>query len=46
MDVYTCIITLLYNRNYHNIVNQLHFNKTLKKGKKETPQKVPQARGK
>ena len=23
-------ITLLYSRNYHNLVNQLYFNKTLK----------------
>ena len=23
-------ITLLYSRNYHNIVNQLYFNKTLR----------------
>ena len=28
-------ITLLYSRNYHNIVNQLYFNKTLKMDKKE-----------
>ena len=26
-------ITLLYSRNYHNIVNQLYFNRTLKKWK-------------
>ena len=28
-------ITLLYSRNYHNIVYQLYFIKTLKKWKKE-----------
>ena len=28
-------ITLLYNRNYHNIVNQLYLNKTFKKWKKK-----------
>ena len=28
--MYNCII-LLYNRNYHNLVNQLHFSKTSKK---------------
>ena len=27
-------ITLLYSRNYHNIVNQLYLNKTLKNKKK------------
>ena len=27
-------ITLLYSRNYHNIVNQLYFNKTFKHGGK------------
>ena len=26
--------SLLYSRNYHNIVNQLYFNKTIKKGEK------------
>ena len=26
-------ITLLYSRNYHNMVNQLYFNKTLKNEK-------------
>ena len=31
------LITLLYNRNYHTIVNQLYFNTTLKneEGKKK-----------
>ena len=28
-------ITLLYSRNYDNIVNQLYFNKTLKNDKKK-----------
>ena len=28
-------ITVLCRRNYHNAVNQLHFNKTFKNGKKE-----------
>ena len=33
--VYKCnSITLLYSRNYHNIVNKLCFNKTLKNEKK------------
>ena len=27
------LITLLYNRNYYNIVNQLYFNKTLENEK-------------
>ena len=27
-------ITLLYSRNYHNLVNQLYFNKMLKNDKK------------
>ena len=36
MNVCTCVIeSLLYSRNYHNIVNQLYFNKTWKKWKKE-----------
>ena len=31
--MYVCpgLITLLYSRNWHNIVNQLYFNKKLKK---------------
>ena len=32
--VYTSRVTLLCSRNYHNIVNQLYFNKTLKIKKK------------
>ena len=32
-------ITLLYRQNYHNIVNELYFNKTLKKDKKYFPLK-------
>ena len=31
MDVCICITeSLLYSRKYHNLVNQLYFNKTLK----------------
>ena len=33
-------ITLLYSRNYHNLINQLYFNKTLKNEKKPEPQKT------
>ena len=34
MDVSTCITeSLLYSRNYHNIVHQLYFYKTLKNEK-------------
>ena len=37
--VYVCNrITLFCSRNYHNIVNQLHFNKTLKNGKRKLKQ--------
>ena len=33
------LTTLPYNRNYHNNVNQLDFNKTLKKWQKEKKKK-------
>ena len=31
--MYICIIALFYSTNYHNLVNQLYFNKALKKKK-------------
>ena len=35
-------ITSLYSRNYHNIINQLYFNKTLKNEKKGQEEKYMQ----
>jgi len=37
--MYSCI-TLLYSRNYHNIVNQLNLNKILKKKKRKEKKRV------
>ena len=43
MDMCICITeSLLYNRNYHNLVNQLYFNKTLKNKKTKQHAKSPE----
>ena len=39
-------IILFYSRNFHNMVNQLYLNKTLKKGKKKKKKKKKKFWGK